>query len=101
MMNDAELARNFHALAHPRRARLFRLLAYDPGLGARQDRLAEAAGLGWGSFSHHMKVLERAGLVVSARRGANVAYALATGDLARALQTAARLTARQAPARAA
>jgi DNA-binding transcriptional ArsR family regulator len=107
MMTNARLARNFRALAHPRRAMLFRLLAERPQLGTRQDALMHAAGLGWGSFSHHMRILEACGLVAHRRRGPNVAYALTAGELGFALETAgalaerARRDASRAPRRAA
>jgi len=70
-----ELARRFAALADPVRLRLLSLLATtDTGAICACD-LVEPVGKSQPTVSHHLKILRKAGLVVSEKRGTNVWYA--------------------------
>ena len=72
------MAHAYRALGDPTRREILRLL--------REGDLA-ACDLGghfvisWPSVSRHLKVLEQAGLVSSARRGGNIIYSLETSVL--------------------
>lgn len=103
MFTDATLARNFNALAHPRRAMLFRLLVNHPKLGDSLDRLITESRLSYSSAVHHLREMERSGLVRRQRRGSFTAYRLVPGELTMALATAMRMSesARAKPARVA
>lgn len=90
MTNDA-LARNFKALAHPRRAMIFRLLAKRPDAGDSLDRLERATRLQYSSLVHHLREMERCGLIRRQRRGPEVAYRLASGELTAALGEATHI----------
>ena len=102
-MNDKTLAMHFSALAHPRRALIFRVLALRPELGANQKTLLDATAIPYASFAHHMARLERAGLIRrrASRRG--VSYEVSPGAFADSMRTALRLSesAGPRPARAA
>jgi len=72
------IANAYRALADPTRREILRLL--------REGDLAagELAGhfeISWPSVSRHLRVLETAGLVSSARRGGNIIYSLQTSVL--------------------
>ncbi|MDF0488530.1 metalloregulator ArsR/SmtB family transcription factor [Sphingomonas sp. H39-1-10] len=57
------------ALAHPTRLATFRLLVqHEPG-GLSTGQLVEASGLSQSTFSTHLAVLVKAGVVVSEKRG--------------------------------
>lgn len=57
------------ALAHPTRLSTFRLLVQHAPDGLSTGQLAEAGGLTQSTFSTHLAVLAKAGLVVSEKRG--------------------------------
>lgn len=57
------------ALAHPTRLSTFRLLVQHEPDGLSTGQLVEASGLSQSTFSTHLAVLVKAGLVVSERRG--------------------------------
>lgn len=103
MMTNAALARNFKALSHPRRAMIFRLLAKRPGAGDSLDRLERATRLQYSSLVHHLREMEKCGLIRRQRRGPEVAYRLIAGDLTAALGEAmdTAQVARHRPPRAA
>ena len=88
---DTHLARAFRALSHPRRARLFRLLAENPGAGASFLQLQLSARMSTSSLTHHIREMERCGLVRRRRKGNVVAYGLVTSSLTGALQEAGLL----------
>jgi DNA-binding transcriptional ArsR family regulator len=88
-MNDETLARSFKALSHPRRVKIFRLLASRPEAGKSLDRLLKASRLPYSSLIHHLREMERCGLIRRRRRGPEVAYILAPGELSLALGDAA------------
>jgi len=85
MMTNAALARNFKALSHPRRAMIFRLLARRPEAGDSLDRLERATRLQYSSLVHHLREMEKCGLIRRHRRGPEVAYRLVGGELTTAL----------------
>ena len=87
MTNDA-FARNFRALSHPRRVMIFRLLAKRPEAGDSFDRLTRATRLQPSSLVHHLREMERCGLLRRNRRGPEVAYRLTPGELTDALGAA-------------
>src|SRR3546814_12895191 len=57
------------ALAHPTRLATFRLLVQHEPEGLSTGQLAEAGGLSQSTFSSHLAVLVKAGLVVPEKRG--------------------------------
>jgi DNA-binding transcriptional ArsR family regulator len=72
------LANAYRALGDPTRREILRLLR-EGDLAAGE--LAGAFEISWPSVSRHLKVLEGAGLVSSARSGANIIYSLQTSVL--------------------
>jgi len=103
MLTDDTLARNLRSLSHPRRVMLFRLLIRDPNAGDSLETLIQASGLRKSSAVHHLREMERCGLVIRQRRGIHQAYRLAPGELTKALARTMRMSeaARRHPARAA
>jgi len=83
------LAVRLKALADPARLRIIAFLLGRPGLEACTCELAPVLGLSEPTVSHHLKTLERAGLVSKERRGMSVYYA-AELDALRALGRALR-----------
>jgi ArsR family transcriptional regulator len=69
-----ELAATFKALADPGRLRLLSFIAVQPGAEACVCHLTEAVGLSQPTVSHHLKLLNEAGLLVREKRGAWVYY---------------------------
>ena len=59
------------ALAHPTRLATFRLVVRHEPEGLSTGQLAEAMGFTQSTFSTHLAVLSKAGLVKSERRGRN------------------------------
>lgn len=57
------------ALAHPTRLQAFRLLVHHEPGGLSTGQLVEASGLTQSTFSTHLAVLAKAGLVKSEKRG--------------------------------
>lgn len=57
------------ALAHPTRLSTFKLLVQHEPKGLSTGRLVEASGLSQSTFSTHLAVLVKAGLVVPEKRG--------------------------------
>jgi len=88
MTNDKTLAKHFKALAHPRRAMLFRLLSLRPEVGRSQKALLAASGLPYASFVHHMSRLESAGLVRSRAARGSVSYVVVPDALLASLAAA-------------
>jgi ArsR family transcriptional regulator len=68
----------YRALADPTRREILRLLR-EGDLAAGE--LAGEFDISWPSVSRHLRVLETAGLVTSARRGGNIIYSLQTSVL--------------------
>lgn len=92
MRIDHEIANAFKALAHPRRARLFRLLAECPESGRSFSALQAATGLSPTSLVHHLREMERGGLIRRVRKGNEVAHLLTTGRVTKAASEVARLS---------
>ncbi|HHC29113.1 MAG TPA: hypothetical protein ENK80_00880 [Rhodobacterales bacterium] len=92
MLSNEALARNLNALAHPRRAMLFRLLIDDPAAGDSLQSLIAASSLHPSFAIHRLREMERCGLLIRRRKGLNTRYRLATGAFTAALATALRLS---------
>lgn len=76
-MDDAvRLAVRLKALADPARLRLIAFMLNQPNQEACTCDLAPAVGLSGPTVSHHLKTLEKAGLVSKQRRGMNVHYSV-------------------------
>ena len=74
-LDDAvRLAVRLKALADPARLRLIAFMLNQPDQEACTCDLAPAVGLSEPTVSHHLKTLEKAGLVSKQRRGMNVHY---------------------------
>ena len=86
------LAIRLKALADPARLRLIAYMLNQPNQEACTCDLAPAIGLTEPTVSHHLKTLERAGLVSKERRGMNVHYAVES-EAIRALGLAIQLDA--------
>jgi ArsR family transcriptional regulator, repressor of sdpIR and other operons len=72
------IAHAYRALGDPTRREILRLLREGD---VRAGDLATQFEISWPSVSRHLKVLEAAGLVSSARRGGNIIYSLQTSVL--------------------
>lgn len=92
MLSNEVLARNLNALAHPRRAMLFRLLIDDPAAGDSLQSLIAASGLHPSSAIHHLREMERCGVLRRRRKGPHMRYRIAPGDLTVALAAAMQLS---------
>ena len=68
-MIDHDALAALGALAHPTRLATFRLLVRHEPVGLSTGQLVEAAGLTQSTFSTHLAVLVKAGLVTSEKRG--------------------------------
>jgi ArsR family transcriptional regulator, arsenate/arsenite/antimonite-responsive transcriptional repressor len=93
------IANAYRALGDPTRREILRLLR-DGDMAAGE--LAGRFDMSWPSVSRHLKVLEGAGLVSSARHGNSIVYALQTSvleDIATEVADMARVGRRPAPAR--
>ena len=83
MTDDTSLARSFKALAHPRRAAIFRLLAQHPRHAAEYQFIEMKTGIRTTSLVHHLREMERCGLVKRRRTGPTVTYILTPDDMLR------------------
>jgi ArsR family transcriptional regulator, repressor of sdpIR and other operons len=93
------IANAYRALGDPTRREILRLLR-DGDLAAGE--LAGRFDMSWPSVSRHLKVLEGAGLVSSARHGNSIVYSLQTSvleDIATEVADMARVGQRPEPAR--
>lgn len=102
-MTQAKLyARSCKALSHPRRIRIFQLLARHPAAGESCTVLRQTLQIPETSMGHHLGVMQACGLLGRVRRGPVVRVELTTFALSsafRALQETAgqaRITLRQA-----
>lgn len=80
-VDDEELAKLAHAIAHPARVRIVRLL--DAKNTCVCGELVEALPLAQSTVSQHLKVLKRAGLIQGEIDGPRVCYCLVPGALKR------------------
>ncbi|KQZ76816.1 ArsR family transcriptional regulator [Sphingopyxis sp. Root214] len=71
MNNDSALLA-LAALAHPTRLNAFRLLVQHEPDGLSTGELVDASGLSQSTFSTHLAVLVKAGLVTSEKRGRQI-----------------------------
>ena len=71
MQIDAALSA-LAALAHPTRLDAFRLIVQNEPEGLSTGQLVEASGLNQSSFSTHLAVLVKAGLVIPEKRGRQI-----------------------------
>ena len=71
MQIDAALSA-LAALAHPTRLDAFRLIVQNEPEGLSTGQLVEASGLNKSSFSTHLAVLVKAGLVIPEKRGRQI-----------------------------
>jgi ArsR family transcriptional regulator len=62
------------ALGHERRLRILQTLSSDPSSGRTLGRLEVSTRLARASLLHHLRQLERAGLVRRRKRGAETEY---------------------------
>jgi DNA-binding transcriptional ArsR family regulator len=88
---DAALARAFRAIAHPRRAGIFRLLLDRPETGQSFQKLQHATGLCDSSLVHHLREMERCGLIRRRRKGVFVTYLLSLADFQKTVAETASL----------
>ncbi|MEC7763493.1 MAG: helix-turn-helix domain-containing protein [Pseudomonadota bacterium] len=88
MTADDKIALIFNALAHPRRARIFRLLVDDSRNGQTYATLRAATGLSNAALIHHVRVMEASGLIRRKRRGAEVSYLLDSAEFCRTIALA-------------
>ena len=92
-LDDAvRLAVRLKALADPARLRLIAYMLNQPNQEACTCDLAPAVGLSEPTVSHHLKTLEKAGIVSKERRGMNVHYTVESAAI-RALVVAIQLDA--------
>ncbi len=75
------LSERFAALGDPVRLRLLSLLANAEGGAVCVCDLTEPVGRSQGTVSHHLKILSKAGLITSERRGRNTWYAIVPSAL--------------------
>ncbi|AOH83963.1 ArsR family transcriptional regulator [Sphingomonas panacis] len=71
-MTDTDALAALAALAHPTRLATFRLLVRHEPDGLSTGNLAAAAGLTQSTFSTHLAVLVKAGLVTPEKRGRQI-----------------------------
>ncbi len=79
---DSEIALRFKALSHPRRALIFRLMTENPEICQSYSQLQVATRLSPSSLVHHLREMERCGLIRRQRKGVYVTYFLTTNTLA-------------------
>lgn len=72
--DSAAIAATAFALGHKRRIDIFRLLHERPETGATLGALEIASGLARGSLIHHLRTLERSGLVRRRTKGSATEY---------------------------
>ncbi|CAA2136577.1 helix-turn-helix transcriptional regulator [Hyphomicrobium sp. ghe19] len=75
-MDEANVVAALSALAHQHRLRIFRLLVVAGPNGIPAGEIAESIGVSPTALTFHLKELEHAGLITSARDGRYVRYAM-------------------------
>ncbi|MZR14618.1 helix-turn-helix domain-containing protein [Maritimibacter sp. DP07] len=100
MTDNDRIARSFKALAHPRRAAIFQLLATHPRHAADYQFIEMQTGLRPSSLVHHLREMERCGLLRRRRTGPTMTYMLTPGDMLRCTNTARALATQGRPAAA-
>src|SRR3546814_3869168 len=71
-MNSDSALSALAGLAHPTRLNAFRLLVQHEPEGLSTGELVDASGLSQSTFSTHLAVLAKAGLVTSEKRGRQI-----------------------------
>src|SRR3546814_191839 len=71
-MNSDSALSALAALSHPTRLNAFRLLVQHEPTGLSTGELVDASGLSQSTFSTHLAVLAKAGLVASEKRGRQI-----------------------------
>jgi ArsR family transcriptional regulator len=77
--DEVEAARIFHALAHPVRLRIVRLLL--DGNGAACHEIVDHLPLAQSTISQHLKVLRGAGIVIDSSDGSRRRYTFQDGAM--------------------
>ncbi|MCG6903108.1 MAG: metalloregulator ArsR/SmtB family transcription factor [Rhodobacter sp.] len=85
-IEDTAMAKQFKALAHPRRMRIFRLLAEQPEVGRSFLSLQETTRLCHSSLSHHLREMVLCGVIRRRRRGTYMTFSLETSALTTAIR---------------
>ena len=70
------IAKSFFGLAHPRRIRIFECLTHAPGGQMSYQKLNAELRICDSSLIHHLREMERAGLVLRYRKGVTAVYRL-------------------------
>lgn len=103
MVKEYDLDEQLKALADPVRMRVVKLLSLpmhsrsdEQGQGLCACDIESVMGVGQSTVSHHMKLLSRAGLVSSEKKGRWVYYRLQTQAFANLAQAIARLAGAEA-----
>lgn len=91
MIPDEAFALPFKALAHPRRAMIFRHLSDAPGRASSFASLQTLTGLSDTTLVHHLREMERCGLVVRKRAGVTAVYRLTPGAFLRVTRLAGQM----------
>ena len=84
-MDETEIVASLSALAHQHRLRIFRLLVRRGPSGVPAGEISDHAGISPTTASFHLKELDHAGLVTSARDGRFVRYAVRVEGMRRLL----------------
>ena len=90
-LDDTMLSLCFKSLAHPRRVRLFRLIAESRQSGCPFQVLQRETGYCDTTLIHHLREMGRCGLIKRRRQRVNVLYFLVQDPFIRALHGALRL----------
>lgn len=91
MLTDRSVSLAFNTLAHPRRARLYRLLSIEPEAGRSFSALMAASGYSKNPLEHHLAVMEKGGLIRRRRRGQVMTFRLDPRALGAAFEEFDRL----------
>lgn len=96
MTTDEYIARSFKALSHPRRAMIFRYLTEADDHTATYATLQGLTGLADSTLVHHLREMEKGGLLTRRRIGVYASYALHPGELLRTARVAQNMVLRDA-----
>ena len=85
-MENAQVVAALSALAQETRLGIFRLMIQTGPSGMSAGRIAKELGVVASTLSHHLGLLEQAGLIRSARQGRNVIYTCNVDGIRQLLQ---------------
>lgn len=71
---------------------IFRMIVHRPEIGNALDTLIDATGLSPSSLVHHLREMERCGVLSRKRKGVHVAYRVTPGSFTAALAAALRMS---------